>query len=44
MDVTIPHVHTTLVKIVDDNPEAWAPLIASWSLDLLGNLCTLKIL
>lgn len=37
MDTTIPHVHATLVQIVDENPEAWAPFIASWSLDLLGN-------
>ncbi|XP_043288264.1 integrator complex subunit 5 [Venturia canescens] len=38
MDTIIPDVHATLVQIVDENPEAWAPLIASWSLDLLGKL------
>lgn len=38
MDVTVPDIHKALTDIVAENPEAWAPLIASWSLDLMGNL------
>lgn len=37
MNVTIPEIHTVLIEIVNENPQAWAPLVASWSLDLLGN-------
>ncbi|XP_063988292.1 integrator complex subunit 5 [Diachasmimorpha longicaudata] len=38
MNVTIPEIHGVLSEIVEENPQAWAPLVATWSLDLLGKL------
>ncbi|KAK0086015.1 hypothetical protein PV325_004038 [Microctonus aethiopoides] len=38
MNMTLPGIHTALVDIVNGNTRVWAPLIASWSLDLLGKL------
>ncbi|XP_015116188.1 integrator complex subunit 5 [Diachasma alloeum] len=38
MNVTVPEIHGVLCEIVDENPQAWAPLVATWSLDLLGKL------
>lgn len=38
MDVTVPDIHKALMEIVTENPQAWASLIASWSLDLMGKI------
>ncbi|XP_008547533.1 integrator complex subunit 5 [Microplitis demolitor] len=38
MNVTVPQIHKALIEIVSCNSQAWAPLVASWSLDLLGKL------
>lgn len=34
--IIISDVHTVLISVVNEDPVAWAPLISSWSLDLLG--------
>ncbi|XP_012524934.1 integrator complex subunit 5 isoform X2 [Monomorium pharaonis] len=34
----ITEIHTILSSFVNGNPEAWAPIISVWSLDLLGKL------
>uniref|UniRef100_A0A0C9QQX7 INTS5 protein n=2 Tax=Fopius arisanus TaxID=64838 RepID=A0A0C9QQX7_9HYME len=38
MNVTVPEIHGVLSEIVEESPAAWAPLVATWSLDLLGKL------
>lgn len=35
---TIVEIHTVLSSFINSNPEAWAPIISAWSLDLLGKL------
>lgn len=35
---TIAEIHTVLSSFINCNPEAWAPIISAWSLDLLGKL------
>ncbi|XP_018404264.1 PREDICTED: integrator complex subunit 5 [Cyphomyrmex costatus] len=34
----ITEIHAILSNFVNGNPEAWAPIISAWSLDLLGKL------
>ncbi|KAG5330161.1 INT5 protein, partial [Acromyrmex heyeri] len=34
----IAEIHAILSNFVNGNPEAWAPIISAWSLDLLGKL------
>lgn len=34
----ITEIHAILSSFVNGNPEAWAPIISAWSLDLLGKL------
>ncbi|KYM81411.1 Integrator complex subunit 5 [Atta colombica] len=34
----IAEIHAILSSFVNGNPEAWAPIISAWSLDLLGKL------
>lgn len=36
MNLTVPEIHSVLSEIVEENSQAWAPLVATWSLDLLG--------
>ncbi|XP_043477683.1 integrator complex subunit 5 [Leptopilina heterotoma] len=35
---TIVEIHTVLSSFISTNPEAWAPIISAWTLDLLGKL------
>ncbi|PSN39828.1 hypothetical protein C0J52_19183 [Blattella germanica] len=37
-DVTITEIHVVLCNFVSSNPKAWAPIISTWSLELLGEL------
>lgn len=37
-ETTISEIHSTLSTFVSSNPEAWAPIISTWSLELLGEL------
>lgn len=34
----IMEIHTVLSSFINGNPEAWAPIISAWSLDLLGKV------
>ncbi|CAL7942676.1 unnamed protein product [Xylocopa violacea] len=34
----IAEIHTVLSSFINGNPEAWAPIISAWSLELLGKL------
>ncbi|XP_076653027.1 integrator complex subunit 5 omd [Halictus rubicundus] len=34
----IAEIHTVLSGFINGNPEAWAPIISAWSLELLGKL------
>ncbi|XP_072762301.1 integrator complex subunit 5 [Anoplolepis gracilipes] len=34
----IAEIHTVLSSFINGNPEAWAPIISAWSLDLLGKV------
>jgi len=36
-DATIIEIHVVLCNFVSSNPKAWAPIISTWSLELLGN-------
>ncbi|XP_032683314.1 integrator complex subunit 5 isoform X1 [Odontomachus brunneus] len=36
----IAEIHTVLSSFINGNPEAWAPIISAWSLELLGKLST----
>lgn len=44
MNVTVPQIHKALIEIVSCNSQAWAPLVASWSLDLLGIYLSCKLI
>jgi len=33
---TVTEIHSVLCNFVTTNPEAWAPIISKWSLELLG--------
>jgi hypothetical protein len=35
-DATIVEIHVVLCNFVSSNPKAWAPIISTWSLELLG--------
>nr|CAD7574230.1 unnamed protein product [Timema californicum] len=37
-EATITEIHNVLCSFVSLNPEAWAPIISTWSLELLGEL------
>lgn len=37
-DATIVEIHVVLCNFVSSNPKAWAPIISTWSLELLGEL------
>ncbi|XP_046419986.1 integrator complex subunit 5 isoform X1 [Neodiprion fabricii] len=37
-ETTIAEIHNVLCAFVNANPEAWAPIISAWSLELLGKL------
>ncbi|GFG34362.1 hypothetical protein Cfor_08970 [Coptotermes formosanus] len=37
-DATIIEIHVVLCNFVSSNPKAWAPIISTWSLELLGEL------
>lgn len=37
---TVAEIHTVLCNFVNLNPQAWAPVISTWSLELLGELST----
>lgn len=37
-NVPMTEIHTALSGFINSNPEAWAPIISAWSLDLLGKL------
>ncbi|KAL1389194.1 hypothetical protein pipiens_012574 [Culex pipiens pipiens] len=38
-DDTIQEIHEALERLVTNGPPAWSPLISSWSLRLLGEIC-----
>lgn len=35
-DLTIAEIHDVLCNFVITNPDAWAPIISTWALELLG--------
>ena len=35
-EIPLIEIQDVLCKFVHDNPEAWAPIISTWSLELLG--------
>ncbi|KAK1117511.1 hypothetical protein K0M31_016544 [Melipona bicolor] len=37
-ETIIAEIHTVLSSFINGNPEAWAPIISAWSLELLGKL------
>lgn len=37
-EATVSEIHTVLCSFVSSNPQAWAPIISTWSLELLGEL------
>ncbi|XP_049959293.1 integrator complex subunit 5 isoform X1 [Schistocerca serialis cubense] len=37
-DATISEIHDVLCNFVSSNPEAWAPIISAWALQLLGDI------
>ncbi|XP_075212361.1 integrator complex subunit 5 omd [Lycorma delicatula] len=37
-EMVISEIHSVLCNFVSSNPEAWAPIISTWSLELLGEL------
>lgn len=37
-EAVISEIHTVLCSFVKCNAEAWAPIISTWSLELLGEL------
>ncbi|XP_011638969.1 integrator complex subunit 5 [Pogonomyrmex barbatus] len=37
-ETIIAEIHIILSNFINGNPEAWAPIISAWSLDLLGKL------
>lgn len=39
-ETTVAEIHTVLCNFVNSNPQAWAPVISTWSLELLGELST----
>lgn len=39
-ETTVAEIHTVLCNFVNLNPHAWAPVISTWSLELLGELST----
>lgn len=39
-ETTIAEIHMVLCNFVSQNPEAWASVISTWSLELLGELST----
>lgn len=39
-DAVVTEIHTILCSFVSSNAEAWAPIISTWSLELLGEIST----
>ncbi|XP_022918107.2 integrator complex subunit 5 [Onthophagus taurus] len=39
-EAIVSEIHTVLCNFVSGNAEAWAPIISTWSLDLLGRIST----
>lgn len=39
-DAIITEIHTVLCSFISANAEAWAPIISTWSLELLGEIST----
>lgn len=39
-ETTVAEIHNVLCNFVSLNPQAWAPVISTWSLELLGELST----
>lgn len=39
-ETTVSEIHTVLCCFVSSNADAWAPIISTWSLELLGELST----
>lgn len=39
-EAIISEIHTVICSFVSSNAEAWAPIISTWSLELLGELST----
>ncbi|XP_018328216.1 integrator complex subunit 5 isoform X2 [Agrilus planipennis] len=39
-ETTISEIHSVLCNFISTNAEAWAPIISTWSLELLGELST----
>lgn len=37
-DAVVSEIHSVLCNFVTSSPEAWAPIISSWSLQLLGQV------
>ena len=39
-EAIVSEIHTVLCNFVANNPEAWAPIMSTWSLELLGEIST----
>lgn len=37
-EATVSEIHSVLCNFIQNNPQAWAPIISTWSLELLGEL------
>ncbi|KAL3269330.1 hypothetical protein HHI36_008402 [Cryptolaemus montrouzieri] len=39
-EAIVSEIHSVLIGLINDIPEAWAPIISTWSLELLGEIST----
>ena len=39
-EAVVTEIHSVLVGFIADNPTAWAPIVSTWSLELLGEIST----
>lgn len=39
-EAVVSEIHLVLIGFVADNATAWAPIVSTWSLDLLGEIST----
>lgn len=39
-EAVVNEIHTVLISFIGENPTAWAPIVSTWSLDLLGEIST----
>lgn len=39
-ELILTEIHTVLMNLINEKPTAWAPIISTWSLELLGEIST----